>query len=263
MQPLTKGDVTAGAAPVEAQHIGVLEDRRITIGRAPQQREVAARGQLHPAECGVRQHMAVMPAKWRLQPQCFFQERRQQCAVFADMLLQSRVLAEDAYGVAHQAGGRLAARTDQLHQDHHPDIQGDISPIARLRQVSEQIVTRCGQLLLQVFTQVQHQVHGVRDHLGLPLRGIEPAEHLGAGVAPLHQLRHIADGQPDQPGHHRHRQRVAHGSHPVDAVAVYAPLPQSRTGLRHNRFQSRDALGDQCRQHQSAVGVMDRIIAGG
>lgn len=127
MQPLTKGDVTAGAAPVEAQHIGVLEDRRITIGRAPQQREVAARGQLHPAECGVRQHMAVMPAKWRLQPQCFFQERRQQCAVFADMLLQSRVLAEDAYGVAHQAGGRLAARTDQLHQDHHPDIQ-EISP---------------------------------------------------------------------------------------------------------------------------------------
>src|SRR3546814_3984013 len=75
--------------------------------------DLCARRNRDAAERGVSGRAAQMMAEWRLQPQHFLHEIRDEFWLRAQGLLQCRVVGQDADRIAKQARRRLTARREQ------------------------------------------------------------------------------------------------------------------------------------------------------
>ena len=108
-----EGRMVARYLPVEIDLVGSFELGGVAVGGAPEQQNRGTGRNVDAAERGVLGHGTHVVPERRLQAQRLFDERRDLLGVLAEMLLQLRVLGEDAHGVAEQARGGLTASAQQ------------------------------------------------------------------------------------------------------------------------------------------------------
>ena len=84
---LAKGDVTLPAGTVQSELVGIVEVRRIPIGRAPQQDQPRTRFEVHTTQRRVTYDVAVVPPKRRFVAQYLLKKCAEQFRLVAHLLL--------------------------------------------------------------------------------------------------------------------------------------------------------------------------------
>ena len=117
MDAAAEGQVVTRRGTVEPHLVGLVELLRIAICRAPKQQNGGSGGYVDAAKTCVVRRMAHQKAKRRLESEGFFDEGRDELWPEAELPLQVGVLSQEPYRVAQQAGGRLAACSEEVLQD--------------------------------------------------------------------------------------------------------------------------------------------------
>ena len=209
------------------------------------------------------QHVAVVGAERRLQPQRLLDEGAHQLGLVPQPPLQiSGLVARIAHRGAQQRRGGLAAGAEQRDQDQ---LGGELiePPVgAGAGQLAEQIVTRVGRGPVQLLDDVGAQFGDRRHRRGQLVGRHQSVEQLGAGIAPVRQLVGVVVGHADQPGDDHHRQPVGHRIHPLDLSVEKTCRPELVEDLGDQRLEGPHPLGGELRQHQLAVRGVHRVVGG-
>ena len=210
----------------------------------------------------VADHVSVVAAEGRFIAQHLFEECAEKFRVCAHLLLDVRTARQHMRGGPDQRRGRLATGAEQ--RDHHRQ-RCDLAQFARgtgLGEVTQQIVLRIGGGPLEVVVDVAREFHHGNACRGEVILVDKAFDHLGARVAPPHQLVDVDVGHTDQASDDHHRQSIGHRRHPLDAAVLHAFVPQPVCGLADERLERVDPSGRQLRHQQLPVRGMGRVIGG-
>src|SRR3954471_24024603 len=112
VRTFAKTDVSLAAWPVKSKCVGVVEVRRVSVGRSPQEHEARSPAQTLTAQRCVVEHVAIVTPERRFVAQHLVQEGVLQFGVIPHLLLNFGAGREDVRRGSDQRRRRLASGTE-------------------------------------------------------------------------------------------------------------------------------------------------------
>ncbi len=276
MDSTPEADVLRGVRPPDVETICVLEDPRVSVRRAEEQRDRLASGNRRARDLdAVLEHPPFEELQRRIEADELLDRCLRRHLALDEPPPLGRVVEERRHAVSERVDGRLVACV-QEHDDGRDDlvVRQPAAVDARLDEPAHDVVARRPAALCDQVEHVSPELgRGLRCRLGLLLGRVELV-HLHVPVRPVEQVAMAVGRNAEELADQRDRVRLREVVEEVEAAALETRVEQlacERLRRRAHRLdrarreRRRDELADACvlrrldEQEAPALDVPERL----